>query len=110
MTEQGTPPSSIESTRHRRDRVGRVSVQVFDELGVPPDADFYICGPAAFMSGLVADLAGRGVARDRLRTEKFGAGPSMTSNIVPVRYTSLPPGFTAMVGPHPKQPPPKTDG
>jgi ferredoxin-NADP reductase len=35
------------------DRVGRVGVHVFEEMGVPPDADFYICGPAAFMSGLV---------------------------------------------------------
>ena len=37
-------------------RRGRVSVHVFEELGIPRDADFYICGPAAFMSGLVADL------------------------------------------------------
>src|SRR5215472_12455491 len=33
------------------DRAGRVGLHVFDELGIPPDADFYICGPAAFMSG-----------------------------------------------------------
>src|SRR5262249_44892887 len=32
------------------DRVGRVGVPVFEEIGVPPDADFYICGPAAFIS------------------------------------------------------------
>jgi hypothetical protein len=42
------------------DRVGRVGVQVFEGMGVPPDADFYICGPAAFMSGLVDGLAGWG--------------------------------------------------
>jgi ferredoxin-NADP reductase len=47
-------------------------VPVFDEMGVPPDADFYICGPAAFMSGLVDGLAGWGVARDRLHTEISG--------------------------------------
>ena len=100
MTEQGTPPSSIESTRRRRDRVGRVSVQVFDELGVPPGANFYICGPAAFMSGLVADLAGRGVARDRLRTEKFGAGPSMTPGVVAApRRRPHPPEQAPDIGP-----------
>ena len=32
---------------------GRIGMHVFEEMGVPPDADFYICGPAAFMSGLV---------------------------------------------------------
>jgi ferredoxin-NADP reductase len=42
------------------DKVGRVGVPVFEEIGVPPDADFYICGPAAFMSGLVDGLAGWG--------------------------------------------------
>jgi hypothetical protein len=42
------------------DRVGRVGVRLFDELGIPRDADFYICGPAAFITGLVADLTGPG--------------------------------------------------
>jgi len=63
------------------DRVGRVGVHVFDELGIPRDADFYICGPAAFMSGLVTDLTRSGVAPNRLHTENFGAGPSMTPGV-----------------------------
>ena len=60
---------------------GRVGVHVFDALGIPRDADVYICGPAAFMSGLVADLTRLGVARDRLHTEDFGPGPSSTPGI-----------------------------
>ncbi|WGJ16525.1 MOSC and FAD-binding oxidoreductase domain-containing protein [Methylocapsa sp. D3K7] len=74
------------------DRVGRVGVDGFEEMGVPPDADFYICGPAAFMSGLVDGLAGWGVARDRLHTENFGSGQSMTPGIatVPRRPPHLP--------------------
>jgi ferredoxin-NADP reductase/MOSC domain-containing protein YiiM len=63
------------------DRVGRIGLQVFAELGIPRDGDFYICGPSAFMSGLVADLAGWGVALDRLHTENFGSGPSMTPGV-----------------------------
>jgi hypothetical protein len=63
------------------DRVGRVGVYVFAELGIPRAADFYICGPATFMSGLVADLTGWGVAPDRLHTENFGSGPSMTPGV-----------------------------
>jgi len=75
------------------DRVGRVSVHVFEEMGVPPDADFYICGPAAFMSGLVNGLAGWGVVRDRLHTENFGSGQSMTPGIAAVsRRPPHPPG------------------
>jgi MOSC domain-containing protein YiiM/ferredoxin-NADP reductase len=82
------------------DRVGRVGVHVFDELGIPRDADFYICGPAAFMSGLVVGLAGWGVAPDRLHTESFGSGQSMTPGIAAVpRRPPHPPGQAAEVGP-----------
>ena len=82
------------------DGVERVGVHVFEEMGVPPDADFYICGSAAFMSGLVDGLAGRGVARDRLSTENFGSGQSMTPGIaaVPLRPPH-PPREAAEVGP-----------
>src|SRR5436309_15210236 len=60
-------------------KVGRAGAQVFEERGVPPDEDFYICGPAAFMSGLVD-----GVARDCLHTENFGSGPSKAPVITAV--------------------------
>ena len=82
------------------DKVGRVGVPVFEEIGVPPDADFYICGPAAFMSGLVDGLAGWGAARDRLHTENFGSGQSKTPGIAAVaRRPPHPPGEAAAVGP-----------
>jgi ferredoxin len=54
---------------------------VLEELGVPRDADFYLCGPTAFMSDLAADLAGWGGAADRLHTENFGSGPSKTPGV-----------------------------
>ena len=82
------------------DRVGRVGVQVFEEMGVPPDADFYICGPAAFMSGLVDGLAGWGVSPRRLHTENFGPGPSMTPGVAATSQRPLhPPAEAAEVGP-----------
>jgi ferredoxin-NADP reductase/MOSC domain-containing protein YiiM/ferredoxin len=82
------------------DSVGRVGVHLFEEIGVPPDADFYICGPAAFMTGLVDGLAGWGVARDCLHTENFGSGPSKTPGIGAVpRRQPHPPAQAAEVGP-----------
>jgi ferredoxin-NADP reductase/MOSC domain-containing protein YiiM/ferredoxin len=82
------------------DKVGRLGVPVFEEIGVPPDADFYICGPAAFMSGLVDGLAGWGVARDRLHTENFGSGQSKTPGIAAVsRRPPHSPAESAEVGP-----------
>ncbi len=74
------------------DAAGRVGVPVLEELGVPRSAEFYLCGPAGFMSGLVADLAGWGVAADRLHTENFGSGPALTPGVVtaPPRPPHLP--------------------
>ena len=56
-------------------RWGRVGVPVFEEMAVPPDADFYICGPAAFISGLVDGLAGWGIAREAPAHREFRVGP-----------------------------------
>jgi ferredoxin-NADP reductase len=74
------------------DGSGRVNVQVLQALGAPREADFYLCGPAAFMSSLTADLASWGVSAERLHSENFGAGPSLTPGVVaaPHRPPHLP--------------------
>ena len=74
------------------DGPGRLSVQVLRELGAPREADFYLCGPAAFMSSLTADLAGWGVSAERLHSENFGSGPALTPGVaaVPLRPPHLP--------------------
>jgi ferredoxin-NADP reductase/MOSC domain-containing protein YiiM len=63
------------------DTRGRLDIAVVEDLGVPRDADFYLCGPAAFMSGLTGGLAGWGVPRSRIYIEIFGTGPSTTPGI-----------------------------
>jgi ferredoxin-NADP reductase/MOSC domain-containing protein YiiM len=65
------------------DAAGRLSVGVLQELGAPREADFYLCGPAAFMSGLTADLASWGVPAERLHSENFGSGPALTPGVAP---------------------------
>ena len=79
---------------------GRVDVQVLKELGAPREADFYLCGPAAFMSGLTADLMNWGVPAARLHSENFGAGPALTPGVVaaPLRAPH-PPERPAGTGP-----------
>ena len=67
------------------DARGRLDTHVLEELGVPREADFYICGPPAFMSDLTAGLTGWGVAANRIHTEIFGAGPSGTRASLPRR-------------------------
>jgi ferredoxin-NADP reductase/MOSC domain-containing protein YiiM len=84
------------------DATGRLNTKVLAELDVPRNGDFYICGPSTFMSDLTAGLAALGVAPDRIHTELFGAGPSITPGIAasPRRPPHLPegrPGSGALV-------------
>jgi ferredoxin-NADP reductase/MOSC domain-containing protein YiiM len=65
------------------DAPGRLDTSVLEHLGVSREADFYLCGPAAFLRDFTAGLAGLGVARERLHTEIFGAGTSSTPGITP---------------------------
>jgi len=39
-----------------------------------PDADYYICGPIAFMKAQRDALVALGVAPERVNTEIFGSG------------------------------------
>src|SRR5262245_14059858 len=73
---------------------GRLSTGLFTELGVPRDADAYLCGPAAFMQALTTALVAFGLDRARIRTEIFGAGPALTPGVVgaAVRAPHLPEG------------------
>jgi ferredoxin-NADP reductase len=66
---------------------GRLSASVLATLGLPRDADAYICGPATFMAEMSAALASLGIGR--VRTEIFGAAPGLTPGIAPA--TARPP-------------------
>jgi ferredoxin len=61
---------------------------------VPRDANFYLCGPTAFMGDLAMGLATWGVAARRIHTEIFGSGPSKTPGVAAVvlRPPHLPDG------------------
>jgi ferredoxin-NADP reductase/MOSC domain-containing protein YiiM len=76
------------------DAPGRLNVRVLRELDVPRDADFYLCGPPAFMSEFTRDLGAWGVAVNRIHTEIFGSGPSKTPGVAagPHRPPHLPDG------------------
>ena len=76
------------------DAAGHLNMRVLEELNLPRNGDFYICGPSTFMSDLTAGLKEFGVAPDRIHTETFGAGPSITPGIAaePRRPPHLPAG------------------
>lgn len=76
------------------DATGHLDVSVLDELDVPRDAEFYLCGPSAFLQDLSAGLAVWGAAGDRVHMEIFGPGKSMTPGVsdAPVRPAHAPAG------------------
>jgi len=76
------------------DLTGRLTGAVLNQAGVPADADFYICGPMAFMHDMAAALAARGAPPDRVRTETFGPRETYLPGMVnhTTRAPHQPPG------------------
>ncbi|MGH9376507.1 MAG: MOSC domain-containing protein, partial [Terriglobia bacterium] len=63
------------------DAPGRLGLPALKQLGVPRDADFYLCGPAEFLRGLTAALKDWGVSARQVFTEIFGAGEAIHPGI-----------------------------
>ncbi|OLE23880.1 MAG: sulfurase [Actinobacteria bacterium 13_1_20CM_3_71_11] len=79
------------------DSAGHLSADLLRGLGLPPDADAYVCGPAAFLTDVTAALAAAGIAASRVRTEVFGTQAALTPGIAatsarPPHPPSGPPG------------------
>jgi MOSC domain-containing protein YiiM/ferredoxin-NADP reductase len=64
------------------DAAGRMAVPAFGQLGVPREGDYYICGPSAFLDDMSSSLAAWGVASQRIHSERFAGGPSLTPGVV----------------------------
>jgi ferredoxin-NADP reductase/MOSC domain-containing protein YiiM len=83
-------PSSSDKMGENFDATGHLSLSVLREVGVPREADVYICGPTSFMADMKEVLAALGVAPERIHVEIFNGSESMTPGIV----------GTAMRAPH----------
>jgi ferredoxin-NADP reductase len=64
------------------DAQGRLDIGVLREQEVPRNADFFVCGPPAFISDLTAGLVAWGVPTGRIHTELFGPGSAITPGVV----------------------------
>jgi len=63
------------------DQRGHLSLQLLQQLRVPQDADFYVCGPPGFLEHFQKGLAGWGIPWPRVHVEAFGPAPSLTPGI-----------------------------
>lgn len=64
------------------DSAGHLSRSVFDTVGIPREADVYLCGPARFMADMKDALVTLGVAPARIHVELFNGSESMTPGVV----------------------------
>ena len=64
------------------DAAGHLSRSVLDEVGIPREADVYLCGPTRFMADMKEALATLGVAPERIHVEIFNGSESLTPGVV----------------------------
>jgi len=85
-------PDSHDKMGEDFDATGHLSRSVFDEVGLPREADVYVCGPTPFMAEMQAALAAVGVAPDRIHVELFGGNEPLTPGVVsaPTRPPHVP--------------------
>jgi ferredoxin-NADP reductase len=69
------------------DRSGHLSLGLLHEIGIPRDADFYLCGPPQFLEDFQKGLAAWGVPWPRVHVEVFGAVATRTPGIASVAAT-----------------------
>jgi ferredoxin-NADP reductase/MOSC domain-containing protein YiiM len=75
------------------DAPGRLTLATMVGLGVPRDADFYLCGPGPFMRDLAVGLVSWGVHPTRLHQEPFGPSDASTPGTTgPLRPPHRPAG------------------
>jgi len=91
---------------HARERVtytssaGRLDSRAVGELGLPPNAAVYLCGPDPFMADMRSALTGAGFDPARIYTELFGALPAINPGILERTATrSHPPAGPPGTGP-----------
>jgi len=95
-----TKPDSVDQMGENFNATGRFSRSVFDELGLPLDADVYLCGPTQFMADMKEALAASGVAPERIHIEIFNGGESRTPGVVgAVTRAPHPPSGETNTGP-----------
>jgi len=75
-------PDSRDRIGEDFDASGHLSQSVLDEIGIPREADVYLCGPARFMADMRKALAATGVTPERIHIELFNGSEPMTPGVV----------------------------
>ena len=86
-------PAAVDEQNVDFDAPGRLDVTVLEKIGVPREADFYLCGPPAFLESMRKGLPQWGVAAGSVHMEIFGTLEAITPGVAAVQHTPhVPPG------------------
>ncbi len=77
-----TRPGSSDKIGEDFDATGHLSRSAFAEVGLPRDADVYLCGPTRFMADMKQELATFGKTPEQIHVEIFNGSESMTPGVV----------------------------
>ena len=75
-------PSAADRLGRDYDLRGHLTRPLLQQLAVPRDADFYLCGPARYLADVLAALRAWGVEAPRVHTEVFGPAAPRTPGVV----------------------------
>ena len=84
-------PEAADQIGRDYDATGHLTVETLEQLRIPQDADFYLCGPQTFLKEITTGLRSWGVSDSCIHTEIFGSESSITPGIA----------ATASRAPHP---------
>jgi ferredoxin-NADP reductase/MOSC domain-containing protein YiiM/ferredoxin len=75
-------PGSCDRLGEDFEAAGHLSRSVFELVGIPREADVYLCGPTRFMADMKETLAALGVTPERTHVELFNGSESMAPGVV----------------------------
>jgi ferredoxin len=82
-------PEDADRQGQNYDASGHLNLSLLQRLQIPKEADFYLCGPTAFLSDFTAELKSWGIPASSIHFEIFGSESSITPGIAST--TSVPP-------------------
>ena len=77
-------PENEDRLGENYDIAGHLTLSVLQQNHVPQNADFYLCGPDAFLTEFTAALKSWGVPYSSIHSETFGAESALTPGIASV--------------------------
>ncbi|MGY4173516.1 MOSC domain-containing protein [Bradyrhizobium sp. USDA 4529] len=75
-------PGSRDKVGEDFNAIGHLSRSILNEVGIPREAEVYLCGPARFMADMKKTFAEMDMAAERIHAELFNGSESLNPGVV----------------------------